>query len=74
MGRLIRLDRTGHTTLAEWTVQDEVGAQRAADAFALELERGLIASASLADGTAEVVRELPVDAELVTLRRPIVGG
>ena len=74
MGRLIRLDRTGHTTLAEWTSEDEVAAQRAQEALALELERGLIASATLADGSAEVVRELPVDAELVTLRRPIVGG
>jgi hypothetical protein len=26
------------------------------------------------DGTAEVVRELPADAELVVLRRPIAGG
>lgn len=74
MGRLIRLDRTGHTTLAEWTLEDEAAVKRAADAFVLELERGLIASATLADGTAQVVRELPVDAELVTLRRPIVGG
>ena len=74
MGRLIRLDRTGHTTLAEWTAADEAAAKGAADAFALELERGLIASATLADGTAEVVRELPIDAKLVTLRRPIVGG
>lgn len=74
MGRLIRLDRTGHTTLAEWSAADNRAASRAADAFALELERGFIASATLADGTAEVVRELPVDAELVTLRRPIVGG
>lgn len=74
MGRLIRLDRTGHTTLAEWTASDEIAAKHAADAFALELERGLIASATLADGSAEIVRELPVDAALVKLRRPIVGG
>jgi hypothetical protein len=74
MGRLIRLDRTGHSTLAEWTASDEAAARRASEAFALELERGFIASATLHDGTAEVVRELPVDAELVTLRRPIVGG
>jgi len=74
MGRLIRLDRTGHSTLAEWTAEDEMAAHRAAETFALELERGYIASATLADGSAEVVRELPVEAELVTLRRPIVGG
>jgi len=74
MGRLIRLDRTGHSTVAEWAAEDDVAAGVARDAFALELERGFIASATLADGSAEVVRELPVDAELVTLRRPIVGG
>ena len=74
MGRLIRLDRTGHTTLVEWTSEDEAATRRAREALALELERGLIASAALADGSAEVVRELSVDAELVTLRRPIVGG
>ena len=74
MGRLIRLDRTGHTTLAEWSAEDEVATERAAEAFRLELERGYIASAARQDGTAEVVRELPAGAELVTLRRPIVGG
>ena len=74
MGRLIRLDRTGHTTLAEWTSSDEAAAGSASETLARELERGFIASATLADGSAEVVRELPVDAELVTLRRPIVGG
>jgi len=74
MGRLLRLDRTGHTTLAEWTPQDDAETRRAQEALAHELERGLIASATLEDGSAEVVRELPVDAELVMLRRPIVGG
>ena len=73
MGRLIRLDRTGHTTLAEWTAE-EGGADAAVEAFRRELDRGMIASASNADGTAEVVRDLPLDAELVVLRRPIAGG
>ena len=74
MARLIRLDRTGHTTLAEWTAADEVARERAAREFERERERGLIASATAADGTAEVVRELPLDAELVIMRRPIAGG
>ncbi|MDQ2676887.1 MAG: hypothetical protein M3Y34_08770 [Actinomycetota bacterium] len=74
MGRMIRLDRTGHSTVAEWAAHDERAKQEARDAFARELERGFIASATLAGGSAEVVRELPLDAELVTLRRPIVGG
>jgi hypothetical protein len=73
MGRLIRLDRSGHTTLAEWTA-GEGGAEAALAAFRRELDRGMVASASNPDGTAEVVRELPLDAELVVLRRPIAGG
>jgi hypothetical protein len=74
MGRLIRLDRTGHTTVAEWTTEDDAAKRAAITAFETELERGMIGSASGADGTAEVVRELPLDAELVILRRPIAGG
>ena len=73
MGRLIRLDKTGHTALAEWT-RDAGGEEAAVAAFRAELERGMVASVSYADGTAEVVRELPLDAELVVLRRPIAGG
>jgi hypothetical protein len=73
MGRLIRLDRSGHTTLAEWTAGG-AGEDAAAEALRRELELGMIASATATDGTAEVVRELPLDAELVILRRPIAGG
>jgi hypothetical protein len=74
MSRLIRLDRTGHTELASWTAED-TGAQRSAiEAFRRELEDGMLASATLSDGSAEVVRELPLDADLVVLRRPIAGG
>jgi hypothetical protein len=74
MGRLIRLDRSGHTTLAEWLTADDSGAAEASAAFRAELERGMIASVSRANGSAEVVRELPLDAELVVMRRPIAGG
>jgi hypothetical protein len=74
MGRLIRLDRTGHTTVAEWSAGDRTEADRAAALFAEELDRGMIASVDSRDGTAEVVRALPLDAELVVLRRPIAGG
>jgi hypothetical protein len=73
MGRLIRLDRSGHTTLAEWTV-GAGGEEAAVATFLDQLERGMIASVSRPDGTAEVVRELPLDAELVVMRRPIAGG
>ncbi len=74
MPRLVRLDRTGHTTLAEWTAEDPAAQQAAIEAFRRELDDGMLASAPRADGTAEVVRELPLDADLVVMRRPIAGG
>ena len=74
MSRLIRLDSSGHTTLAEWTAED-AGAQREAiSAFERERENGMIASVTRPGGEAEVVRELPLDAELVVMRRQIAGG
>jgi hypothetical protein len=73
MSKLIRLDRTGHTTLAEWSAGDLEAEKRAIEAFRRELDNGMLASVSRA-GEAEVVRELPLDAELVVLRRPIAGG
>jgi hypothetical protein len=74
MGRLIRLDRTGHTTLAEWSPTEVDSHQEAVAAFRRELDAGMLASVPNGDGSAEVVRELPADAELVVLRRPIAGG
>ena len=73
MSRLVRMDRTGHTTLAEWTAGDAQAEEEAVEAFRRALDSGLIASATL-DGSAEVVRELPLDADLVVMRRPIAGG
>jgi hypothetical protein len=74
MSRLIRLDSSGHTTLAEWTADDAEAQREALQAFEKERENGMIASATLASGKAEVVRELPLDAELVVMRRQIAGG
>ena len=74
MSRLIRLDRTGHTELASWTADDADSQEAAIEAFRRELEEGMLASATLPDGSAEVVRELPLDADLVVMRRPIAGG
>jgi hypothetical protein len=74
MGRLIRLDRTGHTTLAEWSAGEADSHAEAVAAFRRELDAGMLASIPTANGSAEVVRELPADADLVVLRRPIAGG
>ena len=48
--------------------------EAAVAAFRAELDQGMLAAVTRADGTAEQVRELPLDAELVVLRRPIAGG
>jgi hypothetical protein len=74
MSRLIRMDRTGHTELAAWTAEDRESQEAAVEAFRRELDAGMLASATHPDGSAEVVRELPLDAELVVMRRPIAGG
>jgi hypothetical protein len=74
MSRLVRLDGSGHTTLAEWTADDADAQRRAIEAFEEELENGMIASATLPGGEAEVVRELPLGADLVVMRRQIAGG
>ncbi len=72
MARLIRMDQTGHTTLAEWS--GDAGADEAVAAFREQLDAGYYAVVSAGEGHAEQVRELPLDAELVILRRPIAGG
>jgi hypothetical protein len=74
MSRLVRLDRTGHSTLAEWTASDQASCDAAIEAFRRELDEGFIAVVSEGEGRATQVRELPLDSELVILRRPIAGG
>jgi hypothetical protein len=74
MSRLIRMDRTGHTTLAEWTAGDPDAVEAAVTAFRAELDRGYFAMVSTGEGKAEQVRDLPVGADLVILRLPISGG
>jgi hypothetical protein len=74
MSRLIRMDQTGHTTLAEWMTDDAEAVEAAVRAFREELDRGYFAMVSTGEGQAEQVRELPLDADLVIMRRPIAGG
>ena len=74
MSRLIRMDQTGHSTLAERTAGDQAAYDAAAEAFRRELDEGYIGVVSDGPGQATQVRELPVDAATVILRRPIAGG
>lgn len=79
MSRLIRLDETGHTELARWTPTDLAAHAGAQATLRAELERGYFAvrmdpSGDGGTAVAEQVRDLPADAELVILRRPIAGG
>ena len=74
MSRLIRMDSTGHSTLAEWTAGDDASTEAAVAAFREQLDAGYYAVVSAGEGHAEQVRDLPLDAELVILRRPIAGG
>jgi hypothetical protein len=74
MARLIRMDDTGHTTVAEWSAAEPDSVEAAVTAFRAQLDAGLYAVVTEGEGRATQVDELPVDAELVILRRPIAGG
>ena len=67
------MDATGHSQLAEWTGPG-ADYERAVEAFRAELELGYIGVLDHGDGTATHVRQLPEDADLVILRKPIAGG
>ena len=74
MARLIRMDGTGHTTLAEWTAQDDSAFEEAVREFSEQQDLGFIGTVPDGPGQATHVRELPREADLVILRRPIAGG
>lgn len=74
MSRLIRMDHTGHTELAQWTADDPVSVEAAVTAFRAELDRGYFGIVTKGEGHAEQVHTLPIDAGLVIMRRPIAGG
>ncbi len=58
MARLVRMDHTGHTTLAEWTSADPAAVEAAAAALRAELDAGYYAVINHGEGHAEQVREL----------------
>jgi hypothetical protein len=74
MSKLVRMDQSGHTTLAEWRADDPASVEAAVQAFREQLDQGYFAMVSTGEGHAEQVKELPVDAPLVILRLPISGG
>ncbi len=74
MSRLIRMDATGHSTVAEWTTADDAAFETAVEQFREQLDEGFIGVLDKGQGQAEQIRELPRDADLVILRRPIAGG
>lgn len=74
MSRLIRMDATGHSTLAEWTATDDAAFETAVEQFREQLDQGYIGVLDHGDGQATQIRELPADAGLVIMRRPIAGG
>ena len=74
MARLIRMDRTGHTTLAEWTAADEAAIEAARRRVPQQLDEGYYAVVTEGEGHARQVTVLPAGADLVILRRPIAGG
>ncbi len=74
MARLIRMDGSGHTTLAEWTTEDDAAFAAAVEEFRGQLELGYIGTVTDGPGKATHVRELPREAGMVVMRRPIAGG
>ena len=74
MSRLIRMDATGHTTVAQWDAADPASVEAAVEAFRKELDRGYFGMVTTGPGHAEQVRELPIDADTVIMRLPISGG
>ena len=74
MARLIRMDGSGHSTLAEWTPVDDASFEAAVEEFRGQLELGYIGTVPEGPGRATHVRELPREADLVIMRRPIAGG
>jgi hypothetical protein len=67
------MDSSGHSQLAEWAGRG-ADFEGAAATFRAQLEEGYIGVWDHRDGTATQVRELPEDADLVILRKPIAGG
>ena len=79
MARLVRMDHTGHTTLAEWTPADPAAVEAAAAELRAELDKGYYAVVSHGEGRAEQVddaaaRRRPRDPPPPDRRRVSIKG
>ena len=74
MSKLIRMDHTGHSTLAEWSAPGDAAHEAAVEAFRRELDAGYIGVVPDGPGHATQVTELPAEAVIVVMRRPLAGG
>jgi len=68
------MDASGHSTLAEWAAEDQAAFDHAISEFREQLDAGYIGVLDQGEGHATQVRELPREAKLVIMRRPIAGG
>jgi hypothetical protein len=68
------MDGSGHSTIAEWSAQDDAAFAAAVEEFRSQLDLGYIGTVPEGPGKATHVRELPREADLVVMRRPISGG
>jgi hypothetical protein len=68
------MDSSGHSTLAEWSTEDQAAFDAAVEEFRRQLDDGYIGVVDEGPGQATQVRDLPRDADLVIMRRPIAGG
>jgi hypothetical protein len=75
MGRIIQLDRTGHTVLAEWTPTDASSVKTASDEFD-KIVAGQFAYAPVKDkpGRFEQAKTFDPEVEEYIVRTPLVGG
>jgi hypothetical protein len=74
MPKLVRMDHTGHSTLAEWAATEGSDFEAAVEVFRREVDAGYVGVVPEGEGRATQVTELPAEADLVVMRRPIAGG
>jgi hypothetical protein len=82
MSRLIRMDQSGHSTLAEWTDTDDAAFEAAVEEFRRQLDEGMWAAVPMPPSTdgrrrAAMVTsyaQIPAEAERVIFFPRAAGG